>query len=72
MSTFQDWMNEKDLINNNKNIVSRMNRIYHETIVDPPNDPIDHWKLIEKWIKTAYICGKIDTAKYFTETYERL
>jgi hypothetical protein len=71
MSTFQDWINEKDLIKDNKNVVSRIDRIYNETIVNPPNDPIDHWKLIEKWIKTAYICGKIDATKYFTESLEK-
>ena len=59
--TFEDWMNELD---DYRKYNKRSELIYRETIVDPPNDAVDHWKIIEKWLKTAYICGKIDASKY--------
>ena len=62
---FQEWMNEKERYD------TRLERIYRETIVDPPNDAVDHWKVIEKWLKTAYICGKIDGINV-TETVKEL
>lgn len=55
---FQEWMNEKEGYKN------RLERIYREVIVDPPSDAVDHWEVVEKWLKTAYICGKIDGSKY--------
>ena len=63
---FEDWMNEKE------GYVQRADRIYGETVSNAPKDAVDHWKLIEKWIKTAYICGKIDGSEYSQDIIKHL
>lgn len=59
--TFEDWMNEIDYV---KTGHKRSDTIYSETVSYAPEYVMDHWMLIKKWLKTAYICGKIDGSKY--------
>ena len=48
--TFEEWLNE------NEGFSLRMERMYDDLVKDPV-DPVDNWKTIKGWLKTAYDVG---------------